>query len=176
MLAFLTTCPFYDWGENWPAGFQEENVNHGLAGLMTPCLSLMLISVNWGPCSVLEGFGKSLRTVELSMLPLLLLTPEQKHLCADGVSLFALHSLSEPICFHHNDSHSLGLIFTVIQGVSFFLVVVVGFDAPTSFYPKSELRCFWICILNPQRIRRYQTVVLAWAATLPCLTHPYGVS
>ncbi len=120
MLAFLTTCPFYDWGENWPAGFQEENVNHGLAGLMTPCLSLMLISVNWGPCTVLEGFGKSLRTVELSMLPLLLLTPEQKHLCADGVSLFALHSLSEPICFHHNDSHSLGLIFTVIQGVSFF--------------------------------------------------------
>lgn len=55
MLAFLTTCPFYDWGENWPAGFQEENVNHGLAGLMTPCLSLMLISVNW---ALLEGFGK----------------------------------------------------------------------------------------------------------------------
>lgn len=121
MLAFLTTCPFYDWGENWPAGFQEENVNHGLAGLMTPCLSLMLISVNW---ALLEGFGKRrgavLHMVELSKPPLSLLTPGQEHLCADGVSLFVLHSLSETICFRHNESHSLGLIFTVIQGVSFF--------------------------------------------------------
>lgn len=58
--------------------------------------------------------------LELSNPPLSLLTPGQEHLCADGVSLFVLHSLSELICFRHNDSHSLGLIFTVIQGVSFF--------------------------------------------------------
>lgn len=78
--------------------------------------------------------------VELSNPPLSLLTPGQEHLCADGVSLFVLHSLSEPICFRHNDSHSVGLIFAVIQGVSFFLlVVVVSFDAPNS-RSKSELR------------------------------------
>lgn len=46
---FQQHVPLYDWGENWPAGFQEENVNHGLAGLMAPCLSLMLISINWAP-------------------------------------------------------------------------------------------------------------------------------
>lgn len=84
--------------------------------------------------------------VELSNPPLSLLTPGQEHLCADGVSLFVLHSLSEPICFRHNDSHSLGLIFTVIQGVSFFfflvVVVVVSFDAPHS-RSKSELRCLF---------------------------------
>lgn len=49
MLVYLTDAgPFCDWGENWPAWFQEESVNHGLAGLMASCLSLMLIGVNWG--------------------------------------------------------------------------------------------------------------------------------
>lgn len=57
--------------------------------------------------------------VEFSKPTLLLITQGQKHLSADGLSLFVLHSLSDSICFRHSNSYSLGLIFTVIQGVRF---------------------------------------------------------
>lgn len=125
MLVYLTTHPFCDWGENWPAWFQEESVNHGLAGLMASCLSLMLIGVNWGfqYTVVLSGglfvFPGGLLHGGLFIPVTLLSTKNSGRSSSDNIPLFALLSLSEAICSHHIDFHSTGLIFATIPGVTF---------------------------------------------------------
>lgn len=129
MLVYLTTRPFHDWGENWPAWFQEGSVNHGLAGLMASCLSLMLIGVNWG-CQYTVFFSVWLFFFRGFVSYLAPMLHEWQ------IILFAPFSFSETICSHHTDFHSTGLIFTTIQG--FHLLVFVfwlSFQPPEAIVP-----------------------------------------
>lgn len=112
--------------------------------------------------------------VEFSKPPLLLITPGQEHLSADGLSVFVLHSLSEPICFRHSNSHSLGLIFAVIQGSFFWWTSPLW--CPHSKLVLASPPVFGAFFGSDLYLHTHssQIAVLISSAVLPYLTHPDG--